>query len=142
MKSVAASCKFCGKILHLQIDDSYSEVADPLKLIPLAACNACADLRVKRRRLLEFLSRDVTELRAAKTEEQRQKCAERLTAHTKGYVRMVSEWTNTPGLAWDEAIVDAIMADPDSCGDVLKRIWPEPEPQGLFQDTGAGAIGL
>jgi hypothetical protein len=43
----ATTCKFCRKPLVLEIDDAYLELGDPLKIIPLAACDPCADVRNK-----------------------------------------------------------------------------------------------
>ena len=50
---VDATCKFCSKPLRLIVDDLYQE--DSQKLYPLAACDTCADYRVRRRIIVERL---------------------------------------------------------------------------------------
>ena len=43
-----AKCKICGKVLVLTIADDYPTGRDPLRLVPMATCNPCFDLRERR----------------------------------------------------------------------------------------------
>ena len=45
----ATHCKFCKSPITIEIDDEYSKLGDPFKLIGMASCNRCADLRTERR---------------------------------------------------------------------------------------------
>jgi hypothetical protein len=46
-----AKCKICGCKLVLKLASNYPPEKDPMKLIPLATCNRCFDLREQRIRL-------------------------------------------------------------------------------------------
>ncbi|MGC1452938.1 MAG: hypothetical protein WA830_23150 [Candidatus Sulfotelmatobacter sp.] len=130
----ATHCKFCHKPITVSIDDDYAALGDPLKLLPLAACNRCADLRVLRRTLekkvailcgrLIFSSGklDASALSKAKTG---------LAHWTREYARMIARWHSLEGLCWDEAIVEQLMEKPDTWGDALGRLWT------MFKDSQA-----
>lgn len=124
MKHINHTCKFCGKPITLRIAMNYCADEDPMKLIPLGACDRCAELRVTRRLLNDAIAKVIAQIRTEKNSAIVTSCRAALTTLTKRYVRMVAEWTNRPMLQWDETIVDAIMQDPESCGEVLSRVWP------------------
>ena len=41
-----ATCKICGRAITLKIDPNYNALSDPSRLIPLATCDSCFDLRM------------------------------------------------------------------------------------------------
>ena len=121
----ATHCKFCQKPITLTIDDSYAELGDPLKLIGLAACNDCADVRVERRKLEAkiWLACEVV-IRAGKMEgEERARHSEKLTKLTQDYAKMIARWHKKEGMVWDEALVDTIMEHPNQWGEFLSKLW-------------------
>lgn len=51
MKLYPGKCRICGTRLMLQIDDAYDIEHDASKLIPMATCNPCFDLRKRLQKL-------------------------------------------------------------------------------------------
>lgn len=121
----ATTCKFCKNPITVTIDDDYAELGDPLKLLGLAACNTCADLRVERRgleRKIAFACNQV--LRAGKMDDdERAEHAKGLSELLQEYAKMIARWHGKEGSCWDEAIVDAILSNPIKWGEVLGRLW-------------------
>lgn len=143
MKHVNGSCKFCAKVLTLEIDDGYDVLADPFKLVGLAACNRCADLRVRRRTLNTTLCKIAAHLQHDRSKENVDEARQGFTMLIKRYLILVSDWTkgtsigwsrhNTAeaivdpqrfGLAWDDQIVEMLVKDPTQIADVISRLWP------------------
>lgn len=122
----ATHCKFCKKPITIQIDDSYDALGDPLKILPLAACNACADLRVLRRNLEKTIATICNRLIFSSGKADAavlQKSRTALTHWTKEYAKMVAQFHGTDGSCWDEAIVETILESPNQWGEVLGRLW-------------------
>ena len=114
-------CKFCKKPITLEIDENYDALGDPQKLIPMACCNYCADIRELRRKLERKVQVVCTMLElAGKSSEA--KSREALVRLTKDYATMISKWTGKVN-RWDEAVVDALLKDPHHFGDPLTRMW-------------------
>ncbi len=124
MVTIQRGCKFCGRLIDVKIDESYATDEDPYKLLPLAACNRCADLHVDRRKLLERIGKTVRMIQNDKAGASREQCRNHLVVLTKRYVRLVADWTAHPELIWSDFIVDAIMQQPDDCSEILNRVWP------------------
>jgi hypothetical protein len=122
---IGASCKFCKKPITLTIDDSYNAVSDPMKLIPLASCNRCSDLRVERR-VLEKKIEFICMMRHLDKKLALSKFAEHRAALEKlcqQYANMIARWHNKEGMAWDDACLDQIMEQPKQWSDVVSRLW-------------------
>lgn len=122
----STNCKFCKKPITLTIDDSYNTLADPLKILPLACCNACADVRVLKRNLEKRIAHICNQLifstrkaDAASTD----KARTALTHWTKEYAKMIVQLHGKDGCCWDEAVVETILASPNQWGEVLGRLW-------------------
>lgn len=121
----ATHCQFCKIPITVEIDDSYAELGDPYKLIRMAACNRCADLRVTRRNLERLMGRQCSALcllRSSKTKEPTE-IRSNLERLTQDYARMIARWNHLDGMAWEPAIVDAILEDPHHWGDIAARMW-------------------
>lgn len=118
------TCKFCRVPLRLGIDDDYAAQNDCFKLIPLAACDRCADLRERRRVLHErFVSICSTLIGVRPDSEMVQSVRASLEVATKKYLRLVSDWTGAQDLAWEETMVDPFLAAPKYCGKHLSLFW-------------------
>lgn len=122
----ATHCKFCKSPLTVEIDAEYSALGDPLKILGLAACNRCADLRVERRTLesrISFLCEMISQLSGKPDQDTRAKWREALTALTKRYARMVAAWLKATAPAWDEESVNLLMEQPSDCNKILSTFW-------------------
>ena len=122
----ATHCKFCKKPMTLEIDDSYSELGDPLKLLQYSSCNRCADLRENRRRLEDGVYRFSSTLIQSGEKikpEDRDAIREQLIKYTKRYTALVSDWVGSSTPWWEISIVDAIMEKPKSWNSFLSQCW-------------------
>jgi hypothetical protein len=126
MKVLDAKCKFCGCPLKLKIDDDYAALGDPLKLLPLAACNRCADFHAEMRRIKEGLRECILRLLSTKTKDlpaAKSETRPRLEKLTQRYVRAASCYSRTTVNAWAPQMVDDILDSPRSLPLVLKAVW-------------------
>ena len=122
----ATTCKYCRKPITVEIDDAYADLGDPHKLIPMAACNRCADIRVERRVLeakvkfacmmLHFGRKKFSETKVHDT----RVVLERLL---KQYANMIARWHFLEGMSWDDEALNLIMDKPDAWASVLKELW-------------------
>ena len=126
----ATHCKFCQKPITVTIDDAYAALGDPYKLIPMACCDACAAIRVHRRRLegaLATVCRNI-QLLGKKDEQSRANYRTILTKLTQDYARMIARWHHLDGCAWDEECVNLLMDKPHAWGQIITQLWS------LFKD--------
>lgn len=118
-------CKFCKKPITLEIDDSYSEISSPVKLLPLAACNRCADLRVERRAIeskVKFicLMRHNNPKAAESRKEHHRQALEKLL---KGYANLIARWHYLEGMSWDDECLNVIMEKPSHWATIMAELW-------------------
>lgn len=126
MIEIHAECKFCHKPISLSCDDEYDAIGDPQKLVPLAACNDCADVRVLRRILekkIQTVCGNFNSLRLKEREESEHEVRKALNRLTTEYCRMIARFHKKSGMAWDDAIVNQLIEHPDQWADVLGRCW-------------------
>jgi hypothetical protein len=122
----ATNCKFCKIPISVSIDDSYAELRDPFKLIQIAACNRCADLRITKRKLEGKIKIVVMGYALSSAKEAREielKIREVLTDYTKQYAHLIAVWHKRDGMLWDEEVVNSLIDRPKYWGDSLKRLW-------------------
>jgi len=121
---VQSKCKFCGKVLHLQIAEEYAtlERKDPFKLIEKAACNRCGDYHMSRIYLLDKVKAVSEDMIQGMPKDKLPKAREVLTVLFKRYMRLISEFRRVPMPDWDDHIVEAVMNAPRSFGSVFHRI--------------------
>lgn len=118
---VKSQCKFCHKPLVLRCEAEYGDFGDPYKLVRLAACDWCADLRVRQRTIIDGLKHVVYLMGYGAPDEKLKEAARKLL---KGYVRLASDWLKIdPAMDWDEAIVEDFLARKNKLGAVLSGIW-------------------
>jgi hypothetical protein len=125
MKKVESKCKFCHKPLVLEVDDAYDELADPHHLIPLSACNRCADFRQRRRELVEGIRSVCLDIARAPGRMQnrlKEEIKEPLALLLKKYLKLANTWHGADA-AWDQALIEQTLLDPQKYLDVLERIW-------------------
>lgn len=124
MRTIAAKCRFCGKNLTLEIAPDYDEERSPVKLIKLAACNRCADLRQERRHLedtIRTICSRTTQLGQTKiTDSNSQKAVKTVC---EAYTKLVARWYGFDGSAWDDAFPDAIISAPDQWQRAVSNYW-------------------
>lgn len=125
----ATNCKFCHKPITLEVDDAYAALGDPHKLLPMAACNFCSDIRVERRRLEASLAKVAAMIalvpRDGKEAATLRAVVERMT---KNYAEMIARWHHLQGCVWDVEAVNLIMDKPHAWSQVLTTLWS------LFKD--------
>lgn len=122
----ATHCKFCKIPITVEIDDGYEKHGDPYKLLPMACCNECADVRVLRRsitRKIQFTCRILQMAGTNATDEMISKSRKALTSLTQAYAKMISRWNKTEGMAWDEEIVNQLIEQPDQWGVIITQMW-------------------
>lgn len=140
----AATCKICHKPLVIQVADDY--VGDPLKILPMATCNRCYDLRERRIRLEEALFKTCYGLVANPKAKDSVRGAihATLVELTKKYSQWFGEANNLSGHLWEEQFVDMLMAKPNETSRVLseyRRVFseavhkPPPPPPARAMDT-------
>lgn len=121
---IKATCKFCHKTLEVECDDRYLQLGDPYKLIPLLACNACADVRILRREKTELLVRVCGQLACMDDETRRSETVRnRVKQAAQGYCRMIAAWHHASGMVWDDTIVEALIEQPRDLSGILNRCW-------------------
>ena len=128
----ALNCKFCQKPITVEIDDTYAELGDQLKLLPLACCNNCADIRNLRSKLERKIQAVCTLVHMAgnhATTELINKSRNTLIGLTKDYARMISQWHHMDGMAWDEECVNLLIDKPDKWNLIIGELWK------LFRDS-------
>lgn len=118
----ALTCQFCKAPITVTISDDYSNQGDPFKLLPFAACNHCADLRVTRRKVEDSIGRVCGHLLAMKRPD-REPMRDALERLTKAYSRMIADWVKATAPAWDAAGVDLMLDRPDAWPNVLQQYW-------------------
>jgi len=116
----STKCKFCGLELHLQIDASYARENDPLKIIPLAACDHCADLRVRRRSLHDSF---VKVCNSVGFTNDRDKLREPLEALIRKYLILIADWLGKPVVAFEGCMTEPFVTRPEHCSTHLRRLW-------------------
>lgn len=89
----------------------------------LAACNHCADLREEMSTLHITMHKFCCELLVSKNDpDQMEVLRHHLTNVVKRYLRLVGRWTKQD-LAFEDAIVEPFMQDPNKWGNHCKMIW-------------------
>ena len=122
----ATTCKFCKKPLVISVDDDYAQVGDPFKLLPLAACNRCADMRVKKTSLEEAIGKVCFQVRSLGqniTADQTAKSKATLEILTRAYSRMVANYINATYPAWDMECVNLLVDQPDHWPRIVGQLW-------------------
>lgn len=125
-KEFATNCRFCHKPITIKIAESYLAFRDPYKLLPMAACNACADIRNWRHSLEEKITRHCNYLERFKGQldsDQLKKSAEKLEPLLKEYARLISRWHVLDGVVWHDDVVPTVMENPRQFPLVLKGMW-------------------
>lgn len=122
-KAVTAKCKFCHKPLSLYVAESYDSIGDPLKLLRIASCNRCADLKTEQLRLERQISRQVAFLRTKPNEAERVRTQTQLCALTKNYLVSICDFLHHEQIAWDEGIVSDMMTRPDHLNVIIRTMW-------------------
>ncbi len=127
MKEHEAKCKICGISITLDISLNYPIEKDPRKIIPMATCNRCFDLRERRIRLENRFKRACYQLALEKTEGAKQldsKAKELLVSLVEltcsQYSRWCADLLRRQHRANVRFLVDAILNQPDRWHNHLK----------------------
>lgn len=106
-------CKFCGVMLKAEISKDYSELGDPLNILPIAACNRCADLRVRKRKIVGKINFDLDRwLHLSRTDrsELEDDFRKSFRAVINDYCKVCSELQGRKEYHYDSEIVETILS--------------------------------
>lgn len=134
MNPQPAKCKFCQRELVLMCDPSYDLAGDVHKLLAMAACNRCADLRIRKRKLETRIELAAQKFKQATMDREPDLCSAlrvKLTELTTHYCNLIAEWLGATSAYWDREIVELICDKPDHWPAVLKQCWS------LYEDKAA-----
>lgn len=116
---ISSKCKFCQCNVSLDIDDTYVNSGDPYKIMRLAACDRCADLRERRRGLHQAFVQACSSVMAGADATGAKPVFERLT---KAYLKLICDWTHQ-SIAWEEDMTGPFIYAPKHLSAHLKRLW-------------------
>lgn len=118
MKQHPCHCKLCGRPITVSIDETYYELGDHLKLIPMATCNRCADIRVGIRNSETIVERVCRRLDEKSIKEEA--AAKVLTSVLKNYTNFLSS-SMRQSCVFDETVVSVLMKAPREWATILTR---------------------
>jgi hypothetical protein len=121
--TIGTNCKFCKRPISVEIADDYAAMGDPHKLIPMAACNPCADNRVEKRRIEKRVQYVARTVELAGTRDAQTNARPPLIKLTQDYARLIARWHGRDGMAWDQECVELILDKPREWGAVLSGLW-------------------
>lgn len=121
---VPTKCKFCGRPIEIWVDDAYARMGDPFKLVKLAACNRCSDLKVEKRLLDSRLNWAISRLQLAGDEKA---ASDRYRGIVSGlmhkYWDLICRWTSIRNTEFDEGIVEMVLSNPSKCARMVSEMW-------------------
>jgi hypothetical protein len=115
----ATTCKFCRKPLVLETDDEYTGLGDPFKIIPLTACNSCADVRSKISRLEERIARLCGALLGRAGRDKTDDIRSALSSVTNAYAYAITELNHAKEVLTDPEFTRLLMDKPDKWAKIL-----------------------
>ena len=133
------TCKFCRKPITVEIAVSYAEIGDPLKIIPLAACDRCSDLREERRKLeskIRVVSMTYAAMGGSKSKEIASRYMGIFEKVLMDYANMIARWHFMDGKCWDDVAVQTIMEHPEAWPKVVQTLWV------IFKDANKSRKGV
>lgn len=121
----ATTCKFCHIPITLEIDDEYAALGDPYKLLRLACCNRCSDVRERKRILEDKIRKSAMALTSIRkpSQEVLETNRKNLNRLYRQYAENIARWHNCDGMAWDDAVTDFVMEHPGKWAEALSRLW-------------------
>ena len=129
------TCKFCKNPITIEVAVSYAALGDPHGIIPMAACDRCADLHEERRILEDRVRIAAMTLNNIKGVESRKEANVRYTGIFEkllhDYAKMIARWHYLQGESWDQEAVAMIIEHPEAWPSVLRTFWA------VFRDANA-----
>ena len=122
----STECKFCKKPITIEISQSYFGLNDPFKLLPLASCNKCSDLRVERIGIENSVKRVAMILHLAgrnRSSEMVSRSRDSFIKLTQKYANLIARWNGMDGGAWDVEGVELLLDKPDHWSKILGEFW-------------------
>lgn len=103
--------------IEVEVAEDYSKLKDPYKLLAMAACDRCSDLREERRRILGDIDKIIFRLAVLKGQELLKfiaQISEPLAYLTKEYCKLAARWNGLETEVFDQGAVDAILNLPST----------------------------
>lgn len=119
-----AKCKICGVPLDLSIDPEYDTVGDRNRLMPMATCNRCGDMRSKRESYHDDFYRQCVQLivltPSKNSEERRQSYKVSLLILARKYAKLIAAYHRSSLVIPVEDLVSDLMDKPKHWADALR----------------------
>ena len=118
-------CKFCKAPLEVEVDEAYAALDDPFRLLGMAACSTCTELRVSRRTLEEKIRRTASLLQGLTSREtdERKALLNILRNLAYAYWRLIGRWTKAPRINLPEDKLKELQDNPQDWGTVISSFW-------------------
>lgn len=119
-------CKFCGKAISVEIDDGYSKLGDPFKLMRMASCNPCADMRTKKRDLefqITALCRHLIFCQGKNRDNEVNHKRDLMFRLTKDYATVVAQWEKAKTVVWDAEFPEQLLNNPENIRTIVGKYW-------------------
>lgn len=119
-------CRFCGKPISVEVDDSYKAHGDVFKLMKMAACNPCHDLRADKR-TLEFritaLCNHLVRCEGRNRENQVNSNRALMIDLTRKYSQVVARWYQAKQALWEETFPEDLLSHPEDIRAIVGNYW-------------------
>lgn len=120
----AAKCKICKTPIVISFDAEYEGLGDPFKLMLLATCNRCYDLRNRRETIHAGFAVACGALACLRTpiaDKHRAALALTVEALTKQYANYVSDFYRRQELVWDSDFTAMVIENPAKWPVILRN---------------------
>ncbi len=123
MKTILHNCRICGSPMKLRVGDGYDVLADPAKLLPLVACNTCADRHDRINRLEDWIIKACFRLCQEKKLDDSVKAHLRRGLHsaTRKYALVHAEMHGLEEMVWEEEFPTSLAENPDQWPLILRK---------------------
>jgi len=125
MQLKVAKCRICKCELRLQIDDDYDPEFDSAKLIPMATCNRCFDLRARLRKIEDSIRILCHSLSFPITDERRARAYELLRKLSNQFSQWCSDMLNRQHMADSGSLATRLMKEPSNWWKALRKFESE-----------------
>lgn len=122
IKNVPAKCKICGRPLMLQTEASYTALGDAFKLVPLATCDRCYDLRETRLRQENAIMKGCRMLVEGKniSDDRREKINQGIRVLCKSLASTLTMTAGNGMSFWDESFPQQLLENPGDAWTILR----------------------
>ncbi len=110
--------------MTVEIDDTYDTIGDPLKLLPMATCNRCYDLRDRANKLHREFAAVCAKIEAysgAIADRARAEFYATMESLTKAYADWIADFYARREIVWDPAFPQLLCEQPAKWIQILRN---------------------